>query len=233
MSGYIGINGKARNIVNGYIGIDGKARNIIKCYIGDENRKAKLLLSFDKWDGTTLKTINGSNVSNYNINSISFVENYTPSGSENSTWDATSQNNNKIIGYIVDNKDIIIVYKDKIYLSKNSPIKFSGYEKLSSLDLSSFNTNKVTDMSNMFYGCSNLTELNLSNFDTSNVTDMNYMFCGCSKLNKIILNNTTPPPINKILGQIPTSAKIYVPAESVETYKTNWSKYASRILAIE
>ena len=70
MSGYIGINGKARNIVNGYIGIDGKARNIIKCYIGDENGKAKLLLSFDKWDGTTLKTINGSNVSNYNINSI-------------------------------------------------------------------------------------------------------------------------------------------------------------------
>ena len=68
MSGYIGINGKARNIVNGYIGIDGKARNIIKCYIGDENGKAKLLLSFDKWDGTTLKTINGSNVSNYNIN---------------------------------------------------------------------------------------------------------------------------------------------------------------------
>ena len=56
MSGYIGINGKARNIVNGYIGIDGKARNIIKCYIGDENGKAKLLLSFDKWDGTTLKT---------------------------------------------------------------------------------------------------------------------------------------------------------------------------------
>ena len=59
MSGYIGINGKARNITNGYIGINGKARNIIKCYIGDKNGKAKLLLDFNVWDGTTLKTING------------------------------------------------------------------------------------------------------------------------------------------------------------------------------
>ena len=70
MSGYIGINGKARNITNGYIGINGKARNIIKCYIGDKNGKAKLLLDFNVSDETTLKTINGSSVSNYNINSI-------------------------------------------------------------------------------------------------------------------------------------------------------------------
>ena len=32
----------------------------------------------------------------------------------------------------------------------------------------------------MFSGCSSLKELNLSNFNTNNVTDMSYMFYGCS-----------------------------------------------------
>ena len=47
---------------------------------------------------------------------------------------------------------------------------------LTSLNLSSFNTSKVTDMSYMFYDMRNLTSLDLSNFDTSKVTNMNYMF---------------------------------------------------------
>ena len=43
------------------------------------------------------------------------------------------------------------------------------------LDVSNFNTSKVTYMSNMFNG-SNATTLDLSNFDTSKVTDMTSMF---------------------------------------------------------
>ena len=35
-------------------------------------------------------------------------------------------------------------------------------------------------MSHMFYGCSSLKELNLSNFNTNNVTNMECMFYGCS-----------------------------------------------------
>ena len=45
------------------------------------------------------------------------------------------------------------------------------------LDLSNFDTSKVTYMSNMFDG-SNATTLDVSNFNTSNVTDMSYMFHG-------------------------------------------------------
>ena len=43
------------------------------------------------------------------------------------------------------------------------------------LDVSNFDTSNVTDMSNMFDG-SKATTLDLSNFDTSNVTDMSSMF---------------------------------------------------------
>ena len=40
------------------------------------------------------------------------------------------------------------------------------------LNISNFNTNKVTNISDMFSGCSSLEEFNLNNFNTNNVTDM-------------------------------------------------------------
>ncbi len=51
-----------------------------------------------------------------------------------------------------------------------------------SLDVSNFKTDNVTDMSDMFYACSGLTTLDVSNFNTANVTDMSGMFSGCSNL---------------------------------------------------
>jgi surface protein len=56
---------------------------------------------------------------------------------------------------------------------------------LTSLDVSGFNTEKVTDMSSMFNGCSGLTSLDVSNFKTNNVTSMSYMFRGCSGLTSL------------------------------------------------
>ena len=58
----------------------------------------------------------------------------------------------------------------------NMSSMFGSMSKLTTLNLSSFNTSKVADMSNMFYGMSKLTNLNLSNFDTSKVTNMSGMF---------------------------------------------------------
>ena len=40
----------------------------------------------------------------------------------------------------------------------------------------------VVSCNNMFYGCRNLTELDLSDFDTSKVTTMTNMFGGCEAL---------------------------------------------------
>ena len=52
-------------------------------------------------------------------------------------------------------------------------------------DLKYLNTEQVTDMSNMFYGCSALTSLDVTHFNTAKVTNMNYMFYGCSKLTSL------------------------------------------------
>ena len=47
---------------------------------------------------------------------------------------------------------------------------------LENLDLSSFDTRNVTDMSDMFNECNYLKSLDLTSFNTSKVTDMSYMF---------------------------------------------------------
>ena len=59
---------------------------------------------------------------------------------------------------------------------------FRGCSSLKSIDLSSFNTTNVNDMSGMFSCCSSLKSIDLSLFNTNNVTNMSRMFNGCSSL---------------------------------------------------
>ena len=62
---------------------------------------------------------------------------------------------------------------------------FSYCSSLTSLDVTHFNTAKVTNMNNMFSNCSSLTSLDVTYFNTANVTDMNKMFYKCSALTTI------------------------------------------------
>ncbi len=66
---------------------------------------------------------------------------------------------------------------------------FNGMSNLTTLNLSNFDTSKVTKMWTMFSGMSNLTSLNLSSFNTSQVTDMSWMFKGMSNLTTLNLSN--------------------------------------------
>ena len=61
---------------------------------------------------------------------------------------------------------------------------FDHCQKLTSLDVTHFNTAKVTNMYKMFRSCG-LTSLDLSNFNTAKVTNMELMFSGCSNLKTI------------------------------------------------
>ena len=84
---------------------------------------------------------------------------------------------------------------EKVYLNTDSSKMFySGdYEQkiknILEINLSNFDTSKVTNMQSMFYGMSNLTTLNLSNFDTSNVTSMSSMFSSMRSLTSLNLSS--------------------------------------------
>ena len=62
---------------------------------------------------------------------------------------------------------------------------FYRCSSLTSLDVTHFNTANVTDMSNMFYSCSSLTSLDVSHFNTEKVTSMYSMFSYCSSLTSL------------------------------------------------
>ena len=66
---------------------------------------------------------------------------------------------------------------------------FYGCDGLTSLDVSKFNTQKVENMHAMFSWCAGLNSLNLSNFDTQNVEYMNVMFWESSSLATIYVSD--------------------------------------------
>ena len=114
-------------------------------------------------------------------------------------------NENNIDIYINDKK-IKFNYKYKSNEKGNIKVKFIFKKLLTgtnhmfwrcsalqSINLSSFNTTNVEDMSDMFSNCSSLQSINLASFNTLNVKNMNNMFCECSSLKSIDLSsfNTT------------------------------------------
>ena len=80
-----------------------------------------------------------------------------------------------------------------------------------------------------FYGCRSLTSIVIPD----SVTSIGYQaFTSCSGLTSIISNATTPPTLGSGVFDYTNDCPIYVPSENVETYKSKWSNYASRIQAI-
>ena len=86
----------------------------------------------------------------------------------------------------------------KVESNTNSDSVFYGCGNLTSLDLSNFDTSKITSMTYMFYKCSSLTTLNISNFNTNNVTDMSRMFSGCSSLSSLDLSKFNTSNVTKM-----------------------------------
>ena len=88
---------------------------------------------------------------------------------------------------------------------------FEKCSALNELNLLSFNTSKVTNMSYMFCNCSSLKEIDLSSFNTNLVNDMSYMFCNCSFLKKLNLssfNTINETEISHIFYFINKSCKV-------------------------
>lgn len=116
-------------------------------------------------------------------------------------------------------------------------LMFSSCTSLETLDLSSFNTEKVTNMVTMFEnskhlrslklpkgfigssvtnlnatfkGCESLTELDLSGSNSENVTNMSEMFYGCKALSKLDLTSFKT-------GQVTTMENMFCDCSTLET----------------
>ena len=95
---------------------------------------------------------------------------------------------------------------EKVYLNTDSSKMFFSepseqkIRNILKLDLSSFDTSKVTDMGYMFYNISNPTTLDISNFDTSKVTDMGAMFAYMTSLFTLDLSHFDTSKVMDMAG---------------------------------
>ncbi len=121
----------------------------------------------------------GGNPEYYTDNtSITSIEwsNTAPQESDDAVNLAVEGTTTPIYAWFKDGTIYINSVLDKIYMNDNSSLMFYEMQGVTSLDLSHFDTSKVTYMSNMFSGMSGLTSLDVSHFDTSNVENMSDMF---------------------------------------------------------
>lgn len=75
---------------------------------------------------------------------------------------------------------------------------FNGCTKLTTLNISNWNTSNATRFSNMFYNCNALINLDLGNWNTSKVSDINGIFYKCSSLKTLSLINWDTSNISNI-----------------------------------
>ena len=104
---------------------------------------------------------------------------------------------------------------------------------LESLDLSSFDTSKVTDMTAMFYNCSKLKKLDLDNFNMKNVTlfsdsDTDGIFENCANLTTTI--NITNANVTNYTDMFKGSAT-EVGAKIVVNYTTETESLVDQMIA--
>jgi hypothetical protein len=103
---------------------------------------------------------------------------------------------------------------------------FSDCSGLTSITIS----NSVTKIDERtFYNCRGLTSITIPNSVTSIGSEA---FYSCSGLTSFTINTIVPPTIgNSIFSPNNSQLSIYVPAQSVNAYKTasGWSNFASKI----
>ena len=94
---------------------------------------------------------------------------------------------------------------------------FNNYKSATPLDLSNFDTRKVTNMANMFSHMRyNTVSIDLSNFDTSSVIEMGRMFYNSTGLTSLNIGGFTTDALTgtvEMFTDVPTGCAITISSE--------------------
>ena len=92
----------------------------------------------------------------------------------------------------------IIIYFN--YPMNDCSFMFYGCDNILTIDLSSFNSQNITNLKSMFMFCTKLREVDLSFFNTKNVINMDYLFCRCKNISYLDLTSFETNKIKNIIG---------------------------------
>ena len=183
--------------INEYINniniINNKINNKVDNKVNNENNKKKnneirIKLKIEKKDINEAKYFLSFLPFNLNIDEYHIFNQLNESNTEL----FIDEKKYKFQKYFIFKKEGI--YSIKIKIKSENCIKdcqsmFFYCKNIIDIDLSSFDTKNVTNMSHMFRQCDNLTNINLSNFDTKNVTNMAFMFGYLKNLKSLDLSS--------------------------------------------
>ncbi len=129
---------------------------------------------------------------------------------------------NLIEVYTNGTTELAFVSEYKIYAPENCKYLFGwniplgiGFLKCEIFEFENFYTNKVTDMSSMFYTNRNVKSIDLSNFNTENVETMSSMFKACgdslTSLDLSSFNTTKVSDFDDMLGNCNGLTRVDIP----------------------
>lgn len=167
---------------------------------------------------------------------------YVPQGSDYSSWIGTGATSSSQLasGWTIQyfdvptNADLVLHLTggtDEAYTYQDGAIPRSAFKDRNDIESIEIGSAITTINSYAFSGCNSITSVTIP----SGVTEIGNWAFEISSLVSFTCLSTTPPDIhNYYIFSTLSTFPIYVPSESVETYKTagGWSQYATRIQAI-
>ena len=120
----------------------------------------------------------------YNCNGVYVINSLDPDYKNKSTLDANTLN----------------TLSSGCYIFINMEQMFYNCTSLTYLNISNWDTSKVTNMNSMFRDCRSLKTLDVSRWNTSNVTSMNLMFDNCESLTTLDISSWDTSKVTDMYG---------------------------------
>ena len=208
---------------------------------GGSSADTEALINLIERDITSIDIPSGTtSIGNYAFNSCSSLSNVTIPRSVTTIGSYAFQRCTSLSSITLP--DSVTSIGDSAFSSCSSLTGITIPDRVTRIGDSAFNScsglsgitipNSVTSIG--FFAFANCTSLTGITIPDSVTSIEGYVLAGCYSLTSITVEAVTPPALESGAFNGTNDCPIYVPSESVETYKaeSGWSSYASRIQAI-